>query len=117
MSASVYTFLHLLTGFLLTALTFAACAAPDPAKKRPMLIATGVLSLLMLTGGFGLLARLYGGEFPTWVWIKIVCWLGLSAIAGIAYRRPAAAGKLAWLAALLVTVAIASVTLLKDTLG
>lgn len=84
----IYQFLHVAAGFLLTALTFAACAAPDPGKRRRSLMLTGILSLIMLVGGFGLVARLYGNAWESWMFVKIACWLGLSAIAGIAYRKP-----------------------------
>ena len=84
----IYQILHVAAGFLLTALTFAACAAPDPEKRKRSLMLTGILSLIMLVGGFGLVARLYGNAWESWMFVKIACWLGLSAIAGIAYRKP-----------------------------
>ena len=48
---------------------------------------TGIFSLLMLIGGFGMLAVLKLG-WPVWIFVKIVCWLGLSGMAGMAYRKP-----------------------------
>ena len=112
-----YTFLHIASAILLTAFTFAACAAPKPETRKRTMIVTGVLSLLMLTGGFGLLARVYPGEFPVWVMLKVACWLGLSALAGFAYRKPESAGTIAWIAGTLAVVAVAAVEFLRPALS
>jgi hypothetical protein len=51
----------------------------------------GVGALLILVGGFGMLARLgflHGSAFPGWLIGKIVIWLLLSAIVLLPYRRP-----------------------------
>lgn len=53
---------------------------------------TGVL--LILVGGFGMLARLgfqHGGSFPGWLQVKLVVWVLLAAAAALPYRRPALA--------------------------
>jgi hypothetical protein len=60
------------------------------------LIATlhGLGALLILVGGFGMLARLgvvQGSGFPGWVWLKIVIWVLLVGAAALPYRRPATA--------------------------
>jgi hypothetical protein len=55
--------------------------------------------------GFGLQAKLAIG-WPGWIFVKMVCWLGLSALAGIGYRRRGAAGTLAVVAILLSFVAV-----------
>ncbi|MHC4263395.1 MAG: hypothetical protein ACYSWX_12795 [Planctomycetota bacterium] len=83
----IYYVLHVFSLLLLTAVTFGAFADPDPARRKRTLMIGGVLSLLMLTGGFGLLARLQYG-WPVWALVKVGCWLWLSAAAGIAFRRP-----------------------------
>jgi hypothetical protein len=44
---------------------------------------------------------------PGWVWVKLVCWLGLSAFVGLAYKRRAKAGL--WITLTLLLVAIALV--------
>jgi len=82
-------FLHLLhvTGVLtLIGFTFFAFAGSAETRKRVLMI-TGISSLLILVTGI----RLWQGVFQFhafgWVIIKLVCWLGLSAISGIAYRR------------------------------
>ena len=51
----------------------------------------GVGALLILVGGFGMLARIgfqHGSGFPGWLIGKIVIWVVLSAIALLPYRRP-----------------------------
>ncbi len=51
----------------------------------------GLGALLVLVGGFGMLARLgmqHGAGFPTWLWIKIAIWLVLSAVVLLPYRKP-----------------------------
>ncbi|MDA1259712.1 MAG: hypothetical protein O3A20_03735 [Planctomycetota bacterium] len=104
----VYSLMHVASGFLLVATTFYAFAAPTPERRRCTLIVAGVLSLLMLTGGFGQMARL-GYGFATWLYIKIACWLLLSAMAGIAFKKPQLAGKLTVLTALVILTAVWSV--------
>ena len=56
---------------------------------------TGVL--LVLIGGFGMLARLgfrHGVSFPGWLWVKLAVWLLLGAALVLPYRRPALAKPL-----------------------
>ena len=101
----VYQIGHVLGVMLLVATTFAAFASPDPARRRQSLIASGVLSLIVLTGGMGLLARL-GYGWPVWVFGKLACWLVLSALAGIAFRKPDAVGGLRLVAVLAIGIAL-----------
>ena len=83
MSPVVYYILHVTSVLVLTGYTFYAFAAPPETKKRVMMI-TGIASLLALVGGFGLQAKLQVG-FPGWFIVKLVCWLGLSALAGLVW--------------------------------
>ena len=50
----------------------------------------GIGALLILTGGFGMLARMgmMQGGFPMWLWGKIIIWTILSAIVLLPYRKP-----------------------------
>lgn len=107
---SFYYILHVLSGFLLTALTFAAFAAPTPESRKRNLRLTGILALVMLIGGFGLMARLQY-QWAPWVFIKIGCWLILSGMAGMAYRRPGKGGFLMVLTGTLVAIAVSTVYL------
>ena len=95
MNPVYYHILHVFALLVLTAQTFAAFANPAPENRRQTVILTGIASLLMLISGFGLLAKLYPGQFPAWVIVKLVCWLVFSALAGLAYRRPHLRSKLA----------------------
>lgn len=104
MSPAFYHVVHVVSVLVLTGYTFYAFAAPPETRKKVMII-TGVASLLALVGGFGLQAKLAVG-WPGWFIVKLVCWLGLSALAGIGYRRRGAAGTLAIIAVVLAFVAV-----------
>lgn len=96
--------LHVLSAIVLVGTTFFAFAGSPEARKRT-LMASGIASLLALLTGIRLWQGLYqfsGG----WVIVKLVCWLGLSALTGIAYRRRGVSGLLGVL-----TVALAAVSL------
>ncbi|KXU36426.1 hypothetical protein AXK11_04550 [Cephaloticoccus primus] len=77
--------LHVLAVLVLVGTTFFACAA-EPATRKRVLIWSGIASLVVLLTGTRLLQGLYGME-GGWAWVKMVCWLGISALGGVAYRR------------------------------
>ncbi len=68
----------------------------------------GVGALLILTGGFGMLARmgLVQGGFPGWLWGKIIIWTILSAIVLLPYRKPSLAKPFLYLLPLLAGAAV-----------
>ena len=107
MSPTFYYILHVTAVLVLTGYTFYAFAAAPETRKRVMMI-TGIASLIAVIGGFGLQAKLSLG-FPGWLIVKIVCWLGLSALAGFGYRRRGAAGALAMVALLFAFIAVVMV--------
>lgn len=107
MSPTFYYFLHITSALLLVGGTFYAFAAPATTRAR-MLALTGTASLLVLLGGFGLLAKVYANTFYLWVILKLVAWLGLSALTGLAYRRREKAGLWAALAIAFIVLATAS---------
>jgi hypothetical protein len=107
MNPSVYYVLHVCSVLVMTAYTFYAFAAPPETRKRVLMI-SGIASLLALVGGFGLQAKLHYG-FPGWLIVKIVCWLGLSAMTGFAYRRRGAVGALQLVALALIIIAVVMV--------
>jgi hypothetical protein len=109
MSPTIYSILHVISILVLTGYTFYAFAAGAETRKRVMMI-TGIASVLALVGGFGLQAKLNLG-FPGWLIVKLVCWLGLSALAGFGYRRRGAAGSLAAVAVILSFIAVLMVYL------
>ena len=107
MSPTIYYILHVTAVLVLTGYTFYAFAAAPETRKRVMMI-TGIASIVALVGGFGLQAKLQLG-FPGWLIVKLVCWLGLSALAGFGYRRRGAAGTLVAVALILAFVAVVMV--------
>ena len=86
-----YYVLHVAGGILLTAFTILATATAGTGKNKRLLMITGILSLVVLVGGFGLLARVYNNTWPGWVHPKLLCWLVLSLASGMAFRKPAQA--------------------------
>ncbi|HEY4247691.1 MAG TPA: hypothetical protein VGM64_12595 [Lacunisphaera sp.] len=101
-----YHLLHLFALFVLTAHTFMAFGNPDPVNKKRTMIITGVASLLVLFSGFGML-HLLAIPFATgWVIVKFVCWLGLSSLAGVVYRRAHLRGLLSMISLLLILTAV-----------
>jgi hypothetical protein len=103
-------FLHVAGVIVLTAYTFYAFAAPAASRKR-VLIATGIASLVVLLTGIRMWQGLYDFAIMSWLIIKIVCWLGVSALTGMAYRQREKAGRLMTIAILLLVVAVAMVYL------
>lgn len=80
-----YKFIHIVALAILTGYTFYAFVAPAETRKSVLMI-TGIAALLMFVSGFALMHKM-GYQWLGWVWVKLVCWLGLAAICGIAYRR------------------------------
>lgn len=107
MNLQTYQLIHVISGFLLTAVTFQAFAAPTPERRKRALMFSGILSLLMLVGGFGLAARLQLDVMKEgWIHVKLLCWLALSAMAGLAFRMPSLAKVLTLITTALVALAI-----------
>ena len=64
------------------------------AARRLVVGLHGLGMLLILIGGFGMLARLgfqHGGMFPGWLLVKLAVWLTLAGIVILPYRRPSLA--------------------------
>jgi hypothetical protein len=110
MSYQVYHVAHLIAVFLLVGTVFWALSDPSSEKRKSALMWSGILSLIALAAGFGLLARL-GIGFPLWVTIKIVCWLVLTGLVGMAFRMQDKTKALAGSAILLVVIAVVMVSL------
>ena len=104
-----YQLLHILSLIVLTAHTFMAFANPVPENRRRTLMITGIAALLMLGSGFGMLALSKIPFLTGWVLVKFFCLIGLSALAGVAYRRPHLRGALSTLALVLIAVAVVMV--------
>jgi hypothetical protein len=113
MTSFEYDLLHVLhvgAALALMGQVFFALAAPLETRRR-VLIGAGIASLIMLLGGLRLWQATYGFAPAGWIVVKIGCWAGLSALAGLAYRRRAQAGTLAWVALILAVAAVAMVYL------
>ena len=108
MDPRLFQILHVLGAIVLVAMTFAAFAHPVEEQRRKVLSASGVASLITVIAGFGL-AGLFKYGFPVWIIIKIVCWLGLSGIAGMVYRKPEKVPLFAGITVALVIVALTMV--------
>lgn len=103
---SVYKILHLIALLLLTTELFKAFACPVPEKRRRTLILTGLAALIMLISGFGMVEVTKVPLLSGWLLVKLVCWLTLTAMAGLVFRQPQWARRLQYLAATLLIVAI-----------
>jgi len=107
MSPAFYHVLHVLSVIVLTGGTFYGFAAAAESRKKVMII-TGFASLVLLVSGIGLLHKLQYG-FPAWAIVKLVCWLGLSALAGIGYRKRKQAGLFMTIVFALVAIAVITI--------
>ena len=104
-----YQLLHLLSLIVLTAHMFMAFANPAPENRRRTMMITGIAAVLMLGSGFGMLALEKIPFVTGWVLVKFFCWLGLSALAGAAYRRPHLRDTLSLTALVLIAAALVMV--------
>lgn len=110
MSYTTYQLIHVISAFLLCAFTFMACASASSGKNKRVLMFSGILAVTMFVAGFGLMARLKLGfaENP-WLWVKIACWLALSGVAGMAYKKPEKAGAYTAMAMISIVIAVVMV--------
>ena len=93
MSPQFYLFFHVGSMVFLIATIIAILAGAPESKRRVLSILVGVLTLLVLVAGFGLasspkaLGMPSPVQWPVWLWGKFVCWLGIAAIGGMAFRK------------------------------
>ncbi len=106
---------HVASVVTLLAFTFYAFAAP-PASRKLVMIVTGIATLLILATGIRMWQVMFSFALLGWLVVKSFCWVGLSGLAGMAYRRRDKTGLLMIVALLLAILAIAMVYL-KPTLG
>ncbi|HEU5080440.1 MAG TPA: hypothetical protein VFT72_14610 [Opitutaceae bacterium] len=105
-------FYHVVHVFALVALvgySFYAFAAPVPETKRRIMTVTGIASLLQLVAGFGLIHTMGYSMSQGWIWVKIVCWLGLGCLPALAYRKREKAGTFIVIGLILVLIALVMV--------
>lgn len=111
MNPVYYQLLHLFALFVLTAHTFMAFANPLPENRKRTMMITGIASVLVVVSGFGMISKFYQNHFLGWMFVKMACWLVLSALAGFAYRRPEWRGKLAFTGLTVILIALVMVYL------
>ncbi len=106
-SPAFYHVLHIFSLIVLTGGIFYGFAGSPDTRKKVLMI-TGIASVLQLISGVGLLHKM-GYGFPAWAIVKLVCWLALSALAGIGYRQRGRAGLFMAVILAIVLVAIMAV--------
>jgi hypothetical protein len=79
----------------------------DNPMRKGIAATHGLGALLILVGGFGMLARLgiVQGGLPGWIYGKLVIWLLLGLAIVIPYRAPSWARPLLWLLPILAVLA------------
>ncbi len=100
--------IHVVGVLVTVAYTFFAFAGPAETRKRVLAI-TGMASVLVLLTGVRMWQGMFGLHAIGWVIIKLVCWLGLSALTGVAYRKREKASTFMVVALVLVITAVAMV--------
>ncbi len=100
--------LHVAAVVVLVAYTFLGFAGAPETRKR-VLIATGIASLLVLLTGIRMWQGMLGFAMQGWIIVKLVAWLALSALTGVAYRKRGAVGTLTWIVLGLAVIALVMV--------
>lgn len=67
---------------------------------------TGIASLFVLISGVGIATVLHIPFSTGWLIVKIFCWLMLSSLAGVVYRRAHLRGVLSLVGLVLILVAV-----------
>jgi hypothetical protein len=89
-----YKLMHFVGIFVMLVALAATCmhaamggTKPENPLRKALGAAHGIGVLLILTGGFGMLARLgiVQGGLPVWVMIKLVLWVALAAAMALPY--------------------------------
>ena len=99
---------HVAAVVVLIAYTFFAFAGAPETRKRVLMI-TGIASLLALLTGIRMWQGMFAFSMMGWVIVKLVCWLGLSALTGVAYRKRDQANTLMVVVLALAVVALVMV--------
>ncbi|KAB2643784.1 MAG: hypothetical protein DVB35_07875 [Verrucomicrobia bacterium] len=77
---------HIFSVMLLIGTTFYAFAGAPETKKR-IAMYSGMAALLIVLTGVRMWQAQFGFALAGWIVLKLICWLGISAMAGLAYRR------------------------------
>ncbi|MDP0500146.1 MAG: hypothetical protein Q7P63_08590 [Verrucomicrobiota bacterium JB022] len=112
----IYHILHL-SGILLLFISYggllgrAMAGSDKPGLKKFAAITSGISLILILVGGFGLMARMGYSISQPWIWVKITVWLCLGGMVALINRQPKLAGLWWWLTWLLGATAVTAVYL------
>lgn len=98
MDATTYKIIHIIGLTLL----FFSLGGLFTKYTKGAVIGHGVALLLIIVSGFGLQQKSLGGEFPTWMIVKVVIWLAFGAMVALAKK-----GKLTLMQAASVSVVLA----------
>lgn len=101
---------HVAAVVVLIAYTFFGFAGAPETRKRVLMI-TGIASLLALLTGIRMWQGMFGFAAMGWVFVKLFCWLVLSALTGVAYRKRDKVNALMVVVLTLAVVALAMVYL------
>lgn len=118
MPIQVYKLVHLL-GLIMSMVAVGGLALHginggdrDSNRARGLASAThGIGMVLLLVGGFGMLAKM-GGGFPPWVAGKLVIWLLVGAAMMPLMRKPEL-GRVMWMAVPILAIVAAALALYK----
>jgi ABC-type transport system involved in cytochrome c biogenesis permease subunit len=77
---------HLSAVLVLLCYTFYAFAAA-PETRKGVLTITGIAALVVIATGLRMWQGLYNFAPQCWIFVKIVCLLGIAGLVGLAYRR------------------------------
>ena len=99
---------HVAAVVVLIAYTFLGFAGAPETRKR-VLMMTGIASLLVLLTGIRMWQGMFSFHMMGWVLVKGFCWLVLSAVTGVAYRKRDKVGALTALVLTLAVVALVMV--------
>jgi hypothetical protein len=120
LSLSFYKVLHLFGIMLMFSALGAVIAATVGGEEAPRLkklsgMAQGIALVIILVGGFGLLARQgFTGSWPLWVWLKLTIWVILGGATILVRKAGARAG---WLLVLLPVLGAVSAWLALYRIG
>ena len=79
--------IHVFAAVGLVASLFYACAG-EPGTRKKVMMWSGIASLLVLLTGIRMWQGIYNFK-GGWVIVKLLCWLILSGLGGVAYRKRA----------------------------
>lgn len=85
MSYQVYKMLHVVSIVVFFALFAVAAYSGENTKKNKII--TGIMLLLILTGGMGLKKFAAPGSWPLWISLKMVIWLVVGTVGHVVIKR------------------------------